>query len=242
MRTAIDVGNTNVKIGWFAGTQPEETLVFPSQPFSGWYTILADRALGECILSTVVPLPEHIRHYLAMKAQKLHVLGTDSRLPFISRYRTPQSLGNDRIALAAAAVAGYPEQDTLVISAGTCITYNFITAAGEFLGGAISPGLRMRIQAMHDHTAALPLVTPEGDKPVLGYDTETSLRSGGLNGMIFEMQGYINFLQKEYNSLTVVISGGDSQLVGENLKYPAEVRPDLVLDGLCKILELNAQN
>lgn len=241
MDTAIDVGNTRVKAGCFRDGHLEEVYTFDSLPFANWYRAMQSVSLGRCIIASVIPLPGHIIKYLSAKARQLIILGQDTILPVKLLYKSTATLGADRIALSAAAVSLYPGQDLLVISAGTCITYNFITANAEFQGGAISPGLHMRFKAMHEHTAALPLVAPEGDAPVIGTDTETSLRSGALNGMVFEIDGYIASIQKKYTHLKVIISGGDGKYLDGKLTYPAELRPELGLLGLYKIMELNVK-
>ena len=239
MRTVIDAGNTNVKVGWFQHDKMLRKASFKSHPTSEWYKALGPEQLGQCLVSSVINIPEHLLHYLRSKSIKLLLLDQSLKLPFTNKYHTSATLGKDRIALAAAAVASYPDANVLVISAGTCITYNFITAKKEFLGGAISPGLYMRLEAMHSGTAALPLVAVDGETPLIGYDTDTSLRAGAVNGMIFEIEGYIAALEKEYKNIMVILCGGDSPYIGNKINFSIEVLPDFGLAGLHKILDLN---
>jgi type III pantothenate kinase len=188
----------------------------------------------------VVSLPEHIIHYLKGKSKKFFQLDANLKLPVILKYKTPETLGKDRIALVCGAAEKYPGKDVLVISAGTCITYNFLNAKGEFTGGAISPGLQMRLRAMHEMTSALPLVQPSPDLiPLVGNSTEESLLSGALNGAILEITGYINELKHTNPGLLVLLCGGDSRYLAERLRVPVIHEQELAFAGLHKILTLN---
>jgi type III pantothenate kinase len=145
----------------------------------------------------------------------------------------------------AAALAGwqrYEGHNVLVVVAGTCITYNIVEADGSFAGGAISPGLHMRLEAMHTFTGKLPQVKLRGDSPLLGTTTETSLRSGAVNGAVAELKGMIAAYSEQYPSLKTVISGGDGRFLAEALKNGIFARPELVAEGLNTILNYNVSN
>jgi type III pantothenate kinase len=163
------------------------------------------------------------------------------KLPFTIEYRTPHTLGNDRIAAVAAANAQFPGQNCLVIDAGTAITFDLIDSQNVYRGGNISPGLSMRFQALHTFTQKLPLIEQSGETPLLGYSTETAIRSGVIWGVVFEIERYINELKGMYPNLQIMLTGGDSVFLADKINYPIFVDEFLVLKGLNRILEYNAQ-
>jgi len=242
MNAAIDAGNTLIKVGLFNDHgHLEEMLSFSSTPIENIYTHLSSRHFDKCIVSSVINLPEHILKYLQIKSTQLFILDGKAKLPITIKYKTPDTLGKDRIALAVAASARYPGKDVLNISIGTCITYNFVTAKASFLGGAISPGLHMRLRAMHEFTSGLPLINlDESDTALIGDNTADSMASGIVNGMIFEIEGYVNELRKKYKNCAVILSGGDSRYLAGKLNIDVDIEPDLALIGLNIILKLNA--
>ena len=144
----------------------------------------------------------------------------------------PAGLGADRVAADIGARSMMPEHTLLIIDAGTCLTFDVIGRDGTILGGAISPGINLRLRAMHEHTAALPLLDAEGEHPVLGYDTPTSMRSGAINGIRWEIEGYIRTMQKMYPDLHVFMTGGDDMEFPEDLQHIITREPLLVKKGL----------
>lgn len=144
----------------------------------------------------------------------------------------PAGLGADRVAADIGARSMMPEHTLLIIDAGTCLTFDAIGRDGTILGGAISPGINLRLRAMHEHTAALPLLDAEGEHPVLGYDTPTSMRSGAINGIRWEIEGYIRTMQKLYPDLHVFMTGGDDMEFPEDLQHIITREPLLVQKGL----------
>lgn len=162
--------------------------------------------------------------------------------PLKLSYATPETLGPDRIAASLAAWQLSGGGSVLTVVAGTCITYNIVEANGAFVGGAISPGLNMRLKAMHEFTGKLPLVRMKGDFPLTANTTETSLRSGALNGAVREVSGMIASYGALYPSMKTVISGGDGAFLAEALKNGIFARPELVAEGLNTILNYNVAN
>lgn len=172
----------------------------------------------------------------------LIILDKDTPIPIGNLYDSKESLGYDRIAAAVEAWQLFPGSPVLAVVAGTCITYNIIDAKGNFLGGAISPGLHMRLEAMHEKTKKLPLISLEGKHPLTGNNTETSLRSGTFNGTVAEVEGMIYQYLKQYPGLNTVIGGGDSALLADGLKNGIFARPNLVAQGLYRILDYHVTN
>ena len=171
----------------------------------------------------------------------LHKLSHDRPLPFRSIYATPNTLGLDRIALAAAAAGMFPATDCLVIDAGTCVTYDFIDQNQQYHGGAISPGLQMRYRSLSDYTARLPHVEHQPPVDLIGDSTIESIRSGVVNGMIMEVLGAIAAYKERFPEVQVIITGGDMNVFEALLKNGIFADPDFLLFGLNNILEYYAE-
>lgn len=164
-------------------------------------------------------------------------------LPFLNTYKTPQTLGKDRIAAAAGAYALFPGQDCLVVDCGTCIKYERLSAKGEYLGGNIAPGAAMRIKAMHHFTARLPEVTMEIPPEMIGSDTTTALQNGALLGAVLEIEGFARLFAQNIGPLRVILTGGDAGLFYPHLKINGlTLEPHLTLIGLNCILTYNFQH
>lgn len=170
----------------------------------------------------------------------VYTLSSAKPLPFKLQYATPDTLGLDRIALASAAFYKYPAQDVLVIDAGTAITYDLMDRSGTYRGGAISPGLQMRYQALKHFTARLPLVEHKKDVDLIGDSTKNSIRSGVRWGVHHEIMGTIEAYRQRYPQLIVVLTGGDAGLFDETSKNGIFAAPDFILHGLNHILEYYA--
>jgi type III pantothenate kinase len=193
------------------------------------------------ILSSVAGvMPAHLEQQAATQFYYLP-LKNQTPLPFKNLYRTPLTLGIDRLAAVAGALASFPAQNCLVVDAGTCMTYELLTAQAEYLGGNIAPGIAMRLKAMHAFTAKLPEVSKGETEDWVGYSTESALRNGAQWGAAFEIEGTIARLQGKFSPLTVILTGGDAIFLAKMLKSQIFVLPDLVLIGLNKILNHNVQ-
>jgi len=167
------------------------------------------------------------------------VVSSASKVPFKNTYKTPKTLGVDRIALVAAAVVKFPKKHVLVIDAGTCITYDFVTKEAAYLGGAISPGIKMRYQSLHAFTENLPLLDVFESNNFIGTSTEESIISGVLTGVQKEINGFIEDYQQEYLDLTVVLTGGDTNFLSKQLKSSIFANQNFLLQGLNEILKFN---
>ena len=171
----------------------------------------------------------------------------ETPMPIRLSYRTPQTLGRDRIATAVGAwsIAQRLDSacDVLVIDAGTAITYDLVTADGNFIGGNIAPGMALRFKSLHEHTGKLPLVQADGDTPVVGYDTETAIRSGVLLGLLGEVKSYIADIRLSHHNLMVFITGGDGRLLHNRLADKNIIYSEhLAAEGLNRILLYNQAN
>lgn len=237
----IDWGNSLVKAGIFNGEKLEEKYVFHGQNGSEQITALLDKHEPvAAIMCSVSNDSDRAEAIIAERVKKYIKLDNNTPLPIMNAYTSPGSLGADRLALAVGAYVRYPNKNNLVVSLGTCITYNFIQSTRTFRGGAISPGLHMRLNAMHHFTDKLPEVKLDGEVLMLGYDTETGIRGGAVCGMIAEIDGMVNEFASQYPDFNAVLTGGDMSFFEGKLKSEIFADPNLLLTGLNLILKHNA--
>jgi type III pantothenate kinase len=233
----LDIGNTLTKVACVENNQITKVECFANDDLLlQWLMDLPN--FGRVLICAVRPLPNEIGRW-TMLHPLVQMLSHNTPLPFRIAYESPQSLGPDRIALAAAAFERFPGKNVLVIDMGSCITYDLLTAEGVYLGGAISPGIRMRFKAMNAFTAKLPMAEPTDKTPLIGYDTESSLKSGVMNGVQAEIEGVIDRYATNYKDLTVLIGGGDNKYFDKRFKVNIFAASNLVLNGLRFILEFN---
>jgi len=236
----IDWGNTNVKAAIFNDEQITETYTFPAaEAVSNLEQIIASHAPVKAILCSVANHSLEAEQLVKDKVRSFIKLNNTTPLPIMNAYVSPDTLGNDRIALATGAFLLHPDKNTLAISLGTCITYNFVQKNRAFRGGAISPGLHMRLKAMHEFTYTLPEIKVDGELLLLGYDTDTCLRSGAVFGMAAEIDGMIREFESHYPDFNAVLTGGDAPYFATKLKSKIFADQDLLLKGLNLILKHN---
>jgi type III pantothenate kinase len=240
MSTTIcfDFGNSRYKAAIFKNGQLDEIVVLEDASIQTLKKLVEQRKPTKTILSSVVHHDKAIESFLETIAP-FHLIGPHTQLNFSTPVGKPETIGADRIALCAAAVHMYPNQHTLAISLGTCITYNFINNSHEFLGGSISPGMQMRFKSMHEQTALLPLIKPTKDFPLVGYDTKTNLLSGVVWGMAAEINGIIEAYEAKYSNFNVLLTGGDLSYFVPRLKKRIFADPNLIFKGLYAISETN---
>ena len=240
MNLIIDAGNTSVKLAVFDNNQLISEQQVLLDQFTADLQNLLERhpGISHCIISSVSFLDPEDVAILTDKFQVIHVCHK-LKTPFKNQYTSPETLGADRIALAAAAVLHYPKQNSLIVDAGTCITYDMVTSKGAYVGGAISPGLLMRYQAMHYFTARLPELEPSDFPDFIGDTTERSMHSGVINGLCHEIEGVIGQYETRYEHLTVILTGGDAQFLSNRLKKAIFAHSNFLLEGLNFLLEFN---
>ena len=236
----FDFGNTRLKVAFFQNAKLSEVIVIENEEIGTIESLLNNFNSQKTILSSVINHNPEIETLLAEKT-KFHKLNHLSKLPFTAPVGKPETIGADRLALAAAAVYFFPKQHNLVIGMGSCITYNFINAGHEFLGGGISPGMEMRMKALNQFTAKLPIVKPDGNVPLVGYDTVTNILSGVMIGMANEIDGFINAYKERYGNFNVHLTGGDLVYLAPHLKNQIFADPELIFKGLYAISEVNNQ-
>ena len=241
MNLIIDVGNSYVKFAVFEqGQIVHKTTVKPVNFIKTLKTLRNDFPnIKKAIVSSVGKLqPAQVEN---LKRQfEVLVLDSNVKLPFKNLYTTPKTLGVDRLALVSAAVDQFSNANVLIIDAGTCITYDFVTSENEYLGGAISPGIRLRYQTLHNLTANLPLLDTEMPKDLIGNSTSSAIHSGVVHGILKEIDGIIGEYQKKYLDLTVILTGGDANFLSNQLKNSIFANSNFLLEGLNFILEFNS--
>jgi type III pantothenate kinase len=236
MNLCIDIGNSNTKLALFKGEELKDVF-YTIEKFDEF---LYRRRVKHVIISKT-GANSFIEDTLNHRKIPFVLLSHKLNLPIKILYKTPHTLGADRIAGSVEAAALFPSENVLKIDFGTCITYDFVNADSEYMGGAISPGLMMRFKALNNFTAKLPLIDPMHytDFELIGSDTVTSMLSGVMNGMIQELDGIINQYEQRFGGLKVVATGGDSLMFAARLKNEIFARPYLVLQGLNRILNDN---
>ncbi len=241
MRLIIDIGNTLAKVALFEDADPLAVTYLPQLTVEALELFLVKSALArpeEAILSTVRQHDNVFIDYLKLNFRLL-LLSADTPLPIKNLYNSPETLGYDRLAAAVAATTLFPSRNVLIINTGTAITYDLVTRNSEYLGGAISPGLNMRLMALHNFTQKLPLVALKDESPLVGKTTEESILSGVLNATRTEIDGMIEKFNNHYEQLAVILSGGDVKYFDKSLKNSIFAIPNIVISGLNQLLAFN---
>lgn len=234
----FDFGNTTLKCGVFVIDQLTEVVPLGNDHLESVQQLLDKYYPQFTILSSVIDHPAEIEKLLSEKSSFLK-LDSSTKLPFTTPVSKPETIGADRLALAAYAAFFYKGQNNLVIALGSCITYNFINKYNSFNGGSISPGMEMRFKALNHYTAKLPIVKPDWNFPLIGYDTETNILSGVLLGMASEIDGIIDAYKEKFGKFNVLLTGGDTANFAHHLKNKIFADPYLILKGLYAISKYN---
>ena len=234
----FDFGNTRKKCAVFKDAAIEKVMLLPEDSVEAIQLLINEFQPVKSILSSVVDHNIAIEDLLANKT-KFHKLSHLTRVAFTTPVGKPETIGADRLALCAAAVHFYPTKNNLVIGMGSCVTYNFINKYHEFVGGAISPGMEMRLKALNYYTAKLPLIKADSNVPLIGYDTNTNILSGVVLGLAKEIDGFIDSYRDRFGNFNVLLTGGDITFLGSHLKNKIFADPDLIFKGLYAISEVN---
>jgi type III pantothenate kinase len=233
----IDIGNSFIKVAVFEGGNLLKVEHYKTIDIQRLMDFVAGHHITGAIISTVKTKQDSWEEALTAKLPVIY-FNRDMAVNIKNHYRTPQTLGIDRLVAVMGAHCLYPDANNLVIDAGTCITYDYVDAGGNYYGGSISPGLNMRYQAMHNYTAALPLITADdGFNHQFGDDTRTAMLSGVQNGIRYELSGFIESYQKGQKGLNMILTGGDGIFFDTLLKNSIfapyiKNEPYLVLKGL----------
>jgi len=238
-RLVIDFGNTMAKIAVFENGRIVELSTTESVNTGKLATLKEKFLLNHCIVSTVTTIVPEIKSFLEQNFNYTE-LNHRTRVPINNLYKTPETLGKDRLAAVVGAHALFQKTNCLVIDAGTCITFDFLDNQGNYQGGAISPGINLRFKSLHTFTSRLPLINSKNFGGIIGKTTEESILSGVLNGTVAELNCTIQRYQELFTGLQVLLTGGDMNFFDGKLKSNIFAAPNLVLTGLNEILDFNA--
>ena len=236
MNLIIDIGNNSAKFFLFNGEQ----MILHTRKSNTSFDILDEwnslYDIEKVIVSSVIAdSPELLTGISNLQCPVIR-FDNSMQLPLEINYRTPDTLGSDRIAAAVGAWNEAPGRNILVIDAGSAITIDFIGRDGKYNGGNIAPGIKMRLRALHEYTSRLPMVEKDGEIPTIGFDTETAIRSGVINGICHEIDGYINEFKQKYCDVLVFLTGGDEKPLKNRIKNCIFADKYLVAKGLNRIL------
>ena len=252
MILTIDVGNTRIKAAVFEADTLLESVVFIKTELQKNISLLLKNhpKITDLVVASVGNVGE--KEFLMWKDSiKIHFISYKTLFPFKNRYSTPLTLGIDRMVLASGAVLQFPNRNRLVIDAGTCVTYDFVDADDNYLGGAISPGIRLRYESLHQYTAKLPLLTIENLEDnenqdfrpeLIGNSTQQSMHSGVINGLVNEISGFINQYEARYSNFIIILTGGDSEFLAKRLKNTIFANRNFLLESLSQTYQYKIKN
>lgn len=233
----VDAGNTRIKVAHY---QQEELLnlsILETAEMNRFSETISAYPYSCSILSSVCSEAE--TESMRSKLKNCLLL-KDAKLPIEIDYDTPQTLGADRIANAVA-IAHLSKTAALSIDIGTCIKCDFVDAEKRYLGGSISPGIKLRYRSLNDYTAALPLLDDTESENLIGKDTRQSISSGVLNGIRGEITFFMNNYLELHPNLTIFMTGGDAPHFDYSRKKNIFAIENLTLYGLLLILKANAK-
>ena len=239
MNLVIDIGNTAVKVYLFKNNEIIKREVLSENALIHYLKLIAIDDIRNIICSSVTKSYKDQLSKIFKNSNYFDFSDNNLKIPFTNNYETKKSLGQDRIGLISSAVLKFQDQNSLVIDMGTCITYDFIDSQNIYHGGAISPGIRMRYSSFSNYTSNLPLLKYQDITKIIGANTEESLHIGVNNGIVGEINQYINSLKKSHSKFNVIITGGDSIFLLNKIKNAIFADQDFLASGLNYIIKLN---
>lgn len=197
--------------------------------------------IRDSIISSVVNIEAAVVNVLNRRSQHFVLFDHTTPLPIINRYDTPQTLGLDRLAAAVGAKSLCENENLLIVDLGTAITYDFVTENGEYIGGNIAPGLKMRFTMLQRMTKKLPLVEVDENEliPLFGKNTRDAIAAGVIRGVSYEVKGYIRTLREKVPHFKIFLTGGNAPYIINNVRTELRHEKHLVLIGLNTILVWN---
>ncbi|MBP7644172.1 MAG: type III pantothenate kinase [Saprospiraceae bacterium] len=238
-RLCIDLGNSRCKYAIY--NEEDEVLLYKNTvdlDLEVIHELMFEFEAEKIGLCTTRNIAEGDLHQIGEKWH-LFIIDHQTKVPIINHYKTPATLGKDRLAAVVAATVHYASENCIVVSAGTCITYDFVDAEKNYYGGVIAPGIKMRLEAMHHFTDKLPSVEVFLNEEIIGGSTVEALQNGGVWGAILEFDSFIEKIEAKFGKCKVILSGGDAIFFAENSKFEIFAHSNLVLDGLNEIMRFN---
>jgi type III pantothenate kinase len=242
MLLTIDVGNTRIKAAVFKEDKLLEKYVFTKNELENqvFFILKQNKNLTKMIVASVGSLDKNAFKVFENDIE-IYFVTKESMFPFHNLYKTPSTLGIDRLVLATGAVLSFPKKNRLVIDAGTCVTYDYIDENDNYLGGAISPGIRLRYESLHNYTSKLPLLEKKQPNNQIGNSTEESIHSGVINALIHEMDGFIDYYRSLNANFIIILTGGDAEFLANQLKNTIFAHSNFLLESLNKTFQYNQQ-
>ena len=229
----VDAGNTSIKVAQVKNSQIQSVKRYD-------HISDAVSSISDTVVVCASVLNEDFKQLVIKNGGRFHQITHQSTLPFKSAYSSMETIGIDRLCNAAAAAKTFESEHCLIVDIGTCVKFDFISAKKVYLGGSISPGINLRYKALHDHTSKLPLIDIKGNAPIIGDSTNSSIYSGVMNGIMYEIQGVILRYQKDFGQLKILITGGDASSFDFPQKSNIFANKNLTLEGIVEIYEINA--
>lgn len=243
MLLAIDVGNTRIKGAVYERNTLINQFVFSSLEVKNTIkNILENNPKITDLIVSSVGNENSIAFNSFSEMISIHFVSHQDIFPFQNKYATPTTLGIDRMILATGATLLFPKKNKLVIDAGTCVTYDFIDDENRYWGGAISPGLRLRYKSLHQFTSKLPLLTLEEPLNFIGNSTNQSIHSGVVNGLIHEIDGFIEQYKNKHENFTIILTGGDAEFLAKRLKNTIFANSNFLLESLNQFFQYKINN
>jgi type III pantothenate kinase len=240
MLLTIDVGNTRIKAAVFEQNKMVEIIIFTQEELIFQVENILNRfdKIQHVAISSVGTISEEA--FLTLKHRvEIHFMTHQTKFPFNNLYATPTTLGIDRMVLATGATLQFPNQNRLIIDLGTCINYDFIDENDNYHGGAISPGIRLRYESLHHQTEKLPLLNKKYPDNFIGNSTQESIHSGVINGVAFEIDGFIELYATQYAKFIIILTGGDSDFLAKRLKNTIFANSNFLLESLNQTFQYN---
>lgn len=240
MILTVDVGNTRIKSAVFEQDRMMEYFICSNENFfQKTNSILELYPKIETIVISSVGNFDENDFFDFEKRVKVYFIKREINFPFHNLYETPATLGIDRMVLATGATLQFPKKNRLIIDAGTCITYDFVNENDNYLGGAISPGIRLRYESLHNYTAKLPLLNKQIPKNIIGNSTSESIHSGVINSVAFEIDGYIDHIKSQNANFIIILTGGDTDFLAMRLKNTIFANSNFLLESLNQTFQYN---
>ena len=243
MILTIDVGNTRIKGAVFEGDKLLEKFTFDKENFNENILKIIEYfpSVSDIVVATVADIDFNALSDLAPNVA-IHYIDHETVFPFDNKYATPKTLGIDRMVLAAGATLQFPGMNRLIIDAGTCVTYDFVDAEDNYLGGAISPGLRLRYESLHNFTSKLPLLQLSMPEKFIGDQTTAAIHSGVVNGLVYEINGFIDEYEALGKKIIIILTGGDADFLAKRLKNTIFANSNFLLESLKQTFQYKIKN
>jgi type III pantothenate kinase len=233
MILTLDIGNSFIKCAVFERDMLIERQVCENNDTINFFNFFFKKypKITNGIVSSVGKLENDVVKYLKERIILTEV-SHETSFPFVNNYETPKTLGVDRMVLVAGAVLLYPNANRLIIDAGTCVTYDFVDNNNEYYGGSISPGLTLRYKSLNTYTENLPFLRKKEIDFLIGTNTENAIHTGVMNGIVYEIDGFISHYLEEHKDLTIILTGGDADFLAKSLKNTIFANSNFLLESL----------